>query len=107
MRFELYLENAGDASGQNFSVDKEETLGIVAEFVFSDILLGADILSTESTLPSGGADTEEDGMELFVGWVPEEGLSVVGTLITSEETEAATGEVFTFTALIVGAAWQF
>ena len=106
MRFELYLENAGDASGSNLSVDKEEDLGISVEFVFSDILLGVDIINSESTPPAGGGTSEEDEVSLTVGWVPEEGIAVVGQFIDSETTEPS-GDVFTFTALLVGVAWQF
>ena len=106
MRFEVYLENAADATGTNVSVDEEEALGLSVEFVFSDILLGVDILNSEFTSPAGGGTSEEDEIALTVGWVPEEGIAIVGALIDSEETDPV-GDVTTFTVFLVGVAWQF
>ncbi|NIR28943.1 MAG: hypothetical protein GWN84_06435 [Gammaproteobacteria bacterium] len=114
---EVFREGRGlleirDAGGNLITGEEEETVGATVEVVFSNILLGVEVLSVSTDVvdpfvtPNPHVE-EEDETTISVGWVPETGLAIVLTLVSDEETSNVNADAEEIDATFVGFSWVF
>lgn len=109
MRFhaELFMEKRSGDDNPDFPLDEDRTSGITGEVLLTDILLGIAYLKTDLTPPSGEAGVEVVFLFLSGGWVPKEGLAVVGGFRDINFTQKISNVESSTFEIFIGAAWQF
>ena len=108
---EVFIENVDSAAGTTGpDIDKEESVGLTAEFVFGGgWLIGLEVLKTDvtdPTDPTGLSDSKDEEMTISLGWAPSEGLAVVLSLLENEEKPVGGGGI-TVESTLISVAWMF
>jgi hypothetical protein len=117
VHLEAYVDNreAFEVPQGGGGVDKaleEKTTALVAEVIWNNILLGVHLINTNTTdVDAAGVTTNDEDVSetiLIVGWVPEGGLSIVGSLSSEElEDNQGSGDTEELNLLSVGVAYVF
>lgn len=106
---EVYQEAV--ASGEDvltgFTDDEEASNGFTVELVFANILLGVQSIDTETTSTADVVIEERSKTTLSLGWVPEEGLSLVANMVEEEQTDPTSGDQTLLDTAIIGVGWLF
>ncbi len=87
--------------------DEVESDAFTVEFIFSNILLGLEAIMSEATDNAGVLQEETDLITVSLGWAPEEGLSIVASLMNEEQMDVTTGDITDIDTVIVAAAWSY
>ena len=87
--------------------DEQESAAFTVELIFSNVLVGYESMDNEISSATGTVVTDVGLTTISLGWVPEEGLSIVASLQEEETTNAASGNVFRIETTVIAIAWLF
>lgn len=114
IHLEAYVETTDvlevtDAANLPVFVEDSETAGATVEFLFGDFLVGFELFQHNFTRVDGGVaeDKEEENSFVSIGYVPVEGLNIVGTVVSVEETNVLNGEVNKIDGVFLGIGYSF
>lgn len=106
------LIEARDATGVLVLATEYAATGATLEVLFSNIVIGAEVLSTEldaidpSTGP-GLVTSDIAQRRISIGWVPEQGLTLSLAVMEWEETRTGSPNTETSDTVMVSAGWAF
>ena len=106
---ELYVEEIDllDFSDPNFSdIDGEESTSLTLETIISNVLFSVEYTQTDLSNATG-VYAESKSTDFSVGWVPEEGFSVVFSMGSVETVDSTTGDSENEESTFLGIAWLF
>lgn len=87
--------------------DEQESAAFTVELIFSNVLVGYESMDNEISDTTGTVVEDVGLTTISLGWVPEEGLSIVASLQEEETTNAASGNVFRIETTVIAIAWLF
>ncbi len=107
LHLEIYREERDSEQSITLEAFGKDSDGFTVEVVFSNILIGYESISTESTNFAGVDLGEDEETIISVGWAPGQGLALVASKSEIESTDAAGIPTDTLDSLFIGVAWLF